>query len=61
MLATRGMTAWIMVVNELIPPMPLVPAPSSEAIGLPLPVLREVLQLIGGVVMTLVCRGLLEE
>jgi hypothetical protein len=57
-LMARGMSAWIQVVKELVSPMVSAPSPSSEAISIPLSMLGEVIQLMGGAVMTLMYRGL---
>jgi hypothetical protein len=56
-LMARGMAAWIQVAKALIPPVRSAPSPSSEAISIPLLVQGEVIQLMGGAVMTLVCKG----
>jgi hypothetical protein len=56
-LMARGVAAWIQVVKELVSPMLSAPSPSIEAISVPPLVLSEVIQLMGGAVMTLMCRG----
>lgn len=56
-LMARGMAAWIQVAKELIPPARSAPSSSSEALSIPLLVQGEMIQLMGGAVMTLVCRG----
>jgi hypothetical protein len=56
-LMARGMAAWIQVAKELFPPVRSGPSPSSEVISVPLTVQGEVIQLMGGAVMTLVRRG----
>jgi hypothetical protein len=53
------MAAWIQVVRQLVLPVVSAPAPSSEAINIPPPVLGEVIRLMGGAVMTLMHRGAL--
>jgi hypothetical protein len=54
-LMARGMAAWIHVAGELIPAVRSAPVFSREAASVPQLVQDEVIQLMGEVVMTLVC------
>lgn len=51
----RGMAAWIQVAEELIPAVQSAHVCSREAASVPQLVQDEVIQLMGEVVMTLVC------
>ncbi len=51
----RGVAAWIQVAGELIPPVQEAPSSCRTAVSVPLLVQDEVIQLMGEVVMTLVC------